>query len=112
MTTAAYDFERLKHQAETLVETTRTLAHDDALVAVLSVLLDVRRQTQAEVLSIVEYALDAVVMNGAAEEEGDDRGGSMILFPSPCCHAPSTTKRATDLVLIRVCTTCGKEFAV
>jgi hypothetical protein len=111
MTTAAYDFERLKHQAETLVETTRTLAHEDALVAALSVLLDVRRQTQAEVLSIVEYALDAVTA-GVAPEDDDDTVDPMILFPSPCCHAPSTPKRATDLVLIRICTTCGREFRV
>lgn len=111
MTTAAYDFERLKHQAETLVETTRTLAHEDALVAVLSVLLDVRRQTQAEVLSIVEYALDAVTA-GAASKDDDGGDDPMVLFPSPCCHAPSTPKRATDLVLIRICTTCGREFRV
>jgi len=112
MTTAAYDFERLKHQAETLVETTHTLAHDDAVVAVLGVLLDVRRETQDEVLAFVEHALDAVVAAGAPTKDDDDRGDPMILFPSPCCHAPSTPKRATDLVLIRICTTCGKEFRV
>jgi hypothetical protein len=111
MTTAAYDFERLKHQAETLVETAHTLGHDDALIAVLNVLLDVRRQTQTEVLSFIEHALD-VVTAGAPTKDDDGGDDPMILFPSPCCHAPSTPKRATDLVLIRICTTCGREFRV
>lgn len=35
---------------------------------------------------------------------------ALVLFPSPCCHAPSTPKRATPHVLIRICTVCRREF--
>jgi len=34
----------------------------------------------------------------------------IVLFPSPCCNAPSVPKRVTDHVIYRTCTACGKEF--
>lgn len=35
---------------------------------------------------------------------------TLVLFLSPCCHAPSIPKRATEHVIIRTCSACGKDY--
>jgi len=35
---------------------------------------------------------------------------AIILFPSPCCNAPSVLKKVTEHVVFRTCTNCGREF--